>query len=302
MVEIRARLPKFASPPGIVENIRRELFGRELELRSLLHQYGNVASFNTEDFDPLGVPIRHAATLVVIREFADAPQPPSEPIEPGQPHRSEVSVLLLQRSLTASFVPGAFVFAGGAIDPADTEMALESLGPAGQRAQTQRNEAGLQERAAKIASLRECFEEAGLLPGCSFNGAPLNSIPEALNDKRKQIHAGQIPFAQALAEANITPNLDAIVPFGRWVTPAGPTRRFDTRFFLVEAAPGQEATEDGSELIASRWMTPSSALKAADAGELLLIFPTRKTLERLRGVSSFANCLRSEGIVPASSS
>jgi hypothetical protein len=87
-----------------------------------------------------------------------------------------------------------------------------------------------------------------------------------------------------------------MIPFGRWVTPAGPPRRFDTRFFLIAAAEEQEASEDGSELIASRWMTPSSALAAADAGELLLIFPTRKTLERLRGVRSFAQCLRNEGL------
>jgi 8-oxo-dGTP pyrophosphatase MutT (NUDIX family) len=203
-------------------------------------------------------------------------------------------VLLLQRSYTASFVPGAFVFAGGAIDAADHEMAGTaplSLGD---------NAAVLEERAAKVASLRECFEEAGLLPACTLEGGgSLGTIPEALLRQRTEVHGGRIPFAQALAEATITPNLDAIVPFGRWVTPAGPPRRFDTRFFIVGAAVGQEASADGSELIASRWMTPTSALAAADAGDLLLIFPTRKTLERLRGVTSLAQCLRSEGIAVA---
>lgn len=252
-----------------------------------------MASFSSEEFDPLGVEIRSAATLVVVRDAPQQGPPAAEPIKPDQPYGSEVSVLLLQRSLTASFVPGAFVFAGGAIDPADFVMAREDRFP-------QADLAVIEERAAKIASLRECFEEAGLLPGCALGGAPLGSISEALVQQRRQIHAGRIPFAQALAEATITPNLDALVPFGRWVTPAGPPRRFDTRFFVVSAAQGQEASEDGSELISSRWMTPSNALAAADAGEILLIFPTRKTLERLRGFSSFAQCLRSEGIVPAS--
>jgi 8-oxo-dGTP pyrophosphatase MutT (NUDIX family) len=249
----------------------------------------------TEEFDPMGVAIRSAATLVVIRDAPHATPTRSTASGPGQP-QSEVSVLLLQRSLTASFVPGAFVFAGGAIDPADNELAsklfpnhLPTPAPNGL-------EAVLEERAAKIASLRECFEEAGLLPGCHINGTPLGAIPEKLRSQRKHVHAGVTPFSVALASAAIVPNLDAMIPFGRWVTPAGPPRRFDTRFFLVGAAEEQEASEDGSELVASQWMTPSSALAAADAGELLLIFPTRKTLERLRGVSSFAQCLRNEGI------
>jgi 8-oxo-dGTP pyrophosphatase MutT (NUDIX family) len=252
-----------------------------------------VASVNTEAFDPLAVLIRPAATLVVVRDALPAQDRGVGLIEPGQPEYPEVSVLLLQRSYSASFVPGAFVFAGGAIDAADHEMAgTAPLLPSD-------NAAVGEELAAKVASLRECFEEAGLLPACTLDGGALGTIPEALLRQRTEVHGGRIPFAQALAEATVTPNLDAIVPFGRWVTPAGPPRRFDTRFFIVGAAVGQEASADGSELIASRWMTPTSALAAADAGDLLLIFPTRKTLERLRGVTSLAQCLRSEGIAVA---
>jgi 8-oxo-dGTP pyrophosphatase MutT (NUDIX family) len=248
-----------------------------------------VASVDTEAFDPLAVPIRPAATLVVVKDAPPAQDRGAGLIRPGQLQRCEVSVLLLQRSYSASFVPGAFVFAGGAIDPSDHEIASTSFLPGD-------NAAVVEERTAKVASLRECFEEAGLLPACTLDGGALGTIPQALLRQRTDVHGGRIPFSQALAEATVTPNLDAIVPFGRWVTPAGPPRRFDTRFFIVGAAVGQEASADGSELIASRWMTPTSALAAADAGDLLLIFPTRKTLERLRGVTSLAQCLRSEGI------
>jgi 8-oxo-dGTP pyrophosphatase MutT (NUDIX family) len=249
-----------------------------------------VSTVRSEEFDPRDVAIRSAATLVVIRDASG-----SNTAGPS----GEVSVLLLQRSLSASFVPGAFVFAGGAIDSADHHMAHaltnEPSGP-----EQRKDPSSSEEYAAKIASLRECFEEAGLLPACLQHGSRLATIPQALVELRKQVHSGQVPFAQALAENSITPNLSAIVPFGRWVTPAGPPRRFDTRFFIAAAPLGQEALEDGSELIASRWMTPTTALAAADAGELLLIFPTRKTLERLRGIGSFAHCLHREGIVPAS--
>ena len=251
-----------------------------------------MSTVKSEDFDPRDVAIRGAATLVVIRDS----------VSPVGQQSGEVSVLLLQRSLSASFVPGAFVFAGGAIDAADHLMAqaLDSDPGSPNDSGIPGEQPELDQRAAKIASLRECFEEAGLLPACLQKGKQLATIPEALVQLRKQVHSGQLPFAQALAENSITPNLSAIVPFGRWVTPSGPPRRFDTRFFLAAAPLGQEATEDGSELISSRWMTPTSALAAADAGDLLLIFPTRKTLERLRGITSFAHCLQREGFLPSS--
>jgi 8-oxo-dGTP pyrophosphatase MutT (NUDIX family) len=248
-----------------------------------------VSKANTEDVDPRDVPIRAAATLVVVRDAPEQRSISSTVIKPGQTHLHEMSVLLLQRSLSASFVPGAFVFAGGAIDSGDYQMALDAFEPDSKASDEQSVQ---EERAAKIASLRECFEEAGLLPACLQGSQRLRRIPETLVGQRKLVHSGQIPFAQAMADHSVTPNLEAIVPFGRWVTPAGPPRRFDTRFFLAAAPEEQEALEDGSELISSRWMTPTSALAAADAGELLLIFPTRKTLERLRGVSSFTECLQ----------
>ena len=84
-----------------------------------------MGSFKNQEFDPLGVIIRPAATLVMIRD-SPGNNAGAKSIEPAQHPYSEVTVLLLQRSLTASFVPGAFVFADGAIDAADKEMALEN--------------------------------------------------------------------------------------------------------------------------------------------------------------------------------
>ena len=259
------------------------------------------------DYDPLSVEIRQAATLIVVRD-ADPGTHSSQGLIPGGRSAvdlptdrcaSEVSVLLLQRNLNASFVPGAFVFAGGAIDEADELLVRRHLDPQTPDGDPFGGEAGrahLAEQAAKITALRECFEEAGLLPGCSVGGQSMAAIPDAVRELRTSVHAGQTSFSDALDAGVIRPILDAMVPFGRWVTPAGPPRRFDTRFFLVRAAADQEAQADGSELISSRWMNPTDALAAADSGELLLIFPTRKTLERLRGLSTVDECLRREGL------
>jgi 8-oxo-dGTP pyrophosphatase MutT (NUDIX family) len=75
------------------------------------------------------------------------------------------------------------------------------------------------------------------------------------------------------------PDPDALVPFARWITPPEVTIRFDTYFFLAVAPEGAEAVPDGGEIIDARWFEPARALEGAEAGELLMVFPTIKNLE-----------------------
>ena len=74
---------------------------------------------------------------------------------------------------------------------------------------------------------------------------------------------------------------DELVEFSRWITPAEVRRRFDTHFFLAPLPPGQQPRIDGEECVAYRWFTPSGALAAHGAGEIVLVFPTIKHLEQL---------------------
>ena len=74
---------------------------------------------------------------------------------------------------------------------------------------------------------------------------------------------------------------DALVRFSRWITPAAVTIRFDTHFFLAAAPEGAEPEPDGSETVDLGWFTPRGALEAYERGEILLVFPTIKTLEQL---------------------
>lgn len=73
----------------------------------------------------------------------------------------------------------------------------------------------------------------------------------------------------------------ALVPFAHWITPEEVSIRFDTWFYLAAAPAGQEAVPDGQETVDARWFEPSRALEGAEADELLMVFPTIKTLERL---------------------
>jgi 8-oxo-dGTP pyrophosphatase MutT (NUDIX family) len=88
-------------------------------------------------------------------------------------------------------------------------------------------------------------------------------------------------------EAGLTlPDPAALVAFARWITPPEITVRFDTYFFLAAAPDGQEARPDGQETVDARWFEPARALEGHEAGELLMVFPTIKNLERIAGFGS----------------
>jgi 8-oxo-dGTP pyrophosphatase MutT (NUDIX family) len=72
-----------------------------------------------------------------------------------------------------------------------------------------------------------------------------------------------------------------LVPFARWITPAEVSIRFDTYFFLAVAPEGAEVKIDGEEIVDARWFEPARALEGSQAGELLMVFPTIKNLERI---------------------
>jgi 8-oxo-dGTP pyrophosphatase MutT (NUDIX family) len=78
----------------------------------------------------------------------------------------------------------------------------------------------------------------------------------------------------------------ALVPFARWITPPEVTIRFDTYFFLAVAPEEAEVAVDGQEIVDARWFAPARALEGSEAGELLMVFPTIKNLERIAGFKS----------------
>jgi len=83
-------------------------------------------------------------------------------------------------------------------------------------------------------------------------------------------------------ETGITlPDPAALVPFARWITPPEVSIRFDTYFFLAVAPDDAECVIDGSEIVDARWFEPARALEGSEAGEILMVFPTIKNLERV---------------------
>ncbi|OMP86525.1 putative nudix hydrolase 7 [Diplodia seriata] len=200
-------------------------------------------------------------------------------------------VLLLHRVQTSSSFPSAHVFPGGNCEafhdgevPADVD-ARHADGPA-----------------YRWAAVRECFEESGILLArregeegeCRLARVEAGEMERA----RKEVHAGTRRFGDVLAEWGVTPDVDNLVPFTRWVTPTNVPKRFTTQMYLylmpLAAAAAREGnnpslpldhdhdheaviplpTPDGGvEHTAARFAPAHAWLDAARAGDIILFPP-----------------------------
>lgn len=215
--------------------------------------------FEHDDDAPPAIP---AATLVIFRN-APAGGPPQ--------------LLMVQRSKEMRFAGGAAVFPGGRVDEADRSLA-ETFGP--------RDSEHHHELAARIAAVRETLEETGLVVG-------LHQQPDLDSARRARallLERGEL--APVLAEMGWTLNLDALVPFSRWRPKHREVRVFDTHFFLADLGTGAvELLVDSTENTHLFWASAAQALELAENGEIKVIFPTRRNLERLALFETFADAL-----------
>lgn len=182
-------------------------------------------------------------------------------------------LLMVERIKAMAFAGGAAVFPGGKVDAADFDYAEMLGGPL-----------PVDEAAARLAAIRETIEEAGLALGLSGVSDPANCA-----DARAALHDGE-SLQVICARHGWVPDLAKLVPWSRWRPPAfeGATRVFDTRFYLVDAGDAAPlATVDNTENRALFWASADDVLAKADKGELKIIFPTRRNLERLGLFGSF---------------
>src|SRR5262245_40954231 len=203
-----------------------------------------------------------------------------------------LEVLLLERRPDSGFVPGAFVFPGGALDPgdADAELAARCDGPDDARAS---RELGLDSGgfAYRVAAVREAFEEAGILLA-SASGAPC--APETvaeLHTDRPRLDDGEVSLTALVDAHGLRLTTAALRPFAHWITPEGAPRRYDTRFFVAEAPAGQPASACQREVISACWLSPTDALARFEAGELPLILPTERCLRAIAPLGTAADLM-----------
>lgn len=219
-----------------------------------------------DDFDPSSVPIRHAATVMLVRDAIDGD--------------GGIEVFMLRRTTNAAFGAGMYVFPGGKVDDADHATELEpycrGLDDAEASQQLGIDAGGL---AYWVASIRECFEEAGILLAERRDGSPLT----VGDDDRHAVHDGSLSMVELCRRDDLVIDLSTTQYVDHWITPVGERRRFDTRFFVTEAPDGQEGLHDDKETVDSSWVRPRAALERLEAGELMMMPPTAKNLMWLTG-------------------
>jgi glyoxylase-like metal-dependent hydrolase (beta-lactamase superfamily II)/8-oxo-dGTP pyrophosphatase MutT (NUDIX family) len=209
---------------------------------------------------------RPAATLLLLRQTPAAPE-----------------VFMLQRTSKAAFLPGAYVFPGGALDPDDggerAARRVRGLDDAQASARLGLPSGGL---AYWVAAARECFEESGILLALDEKNSPVDPERAAsLEHLREPLNAGTLLFSDFLEKENLFVPAQEIAYYSHWITAPGRPRRFSTRFFVACAPAGQHGAHDRSETVHSVWVSPREALERDQRKEIELIFPTRSTLADL---------------------
>lgn len=188
-----------------------------------------------------------------------------------RPETNGFSVYMTRRSSHSRFMPDAYVFPGGAVDPGDGEPALLA------RLHGPPHAAGPN---VAVAALRELLEEAGVLIACGPGGAARTVEPAVLATLRAELARGE-PFVSLLRRYDLHLNSDALAYYSNWITPEGEPIRFDTHFFVAHAPPRQIAAADAVEVHDGVWLAPADALARGERNEMTIRFPTRKHLERL---------------------
>ncbi|WP_353175137.1 NUDIX hydrolase [Salinisphaera sp. T5B8] len=215
------------------------------------------------------VNVRDAATTALLRDAPD----------------TGLEVLLLRRHASHVFGANAYVFPGGALDAADDDAELRARCAGGAEAIAEA--VGDQGFALAMAAIRECFEEADLLIACTAHTPVSARRREVL---RAALNQQTACWTDIVTEMDLRFDLDALAFFAHWTTPAGPPKRYSTRFFAA-AAPDGEARCDGLETTHVWWARPHAAVAAHDRGEIELMTPTRATLESLARYPDAATAL-----------
>ncbi len=212
-----------------------------------------------------GIP---AATVVIFRNAGNGGPP---------------EILMTIRSREMVFAGGMAVFPGGRVDPADHALARTLSGSIEP-----------EEAAHQIAAIRETLEETGLAIGIA------GRVDAELAREARACLLERTELAPVLERFGWQLDLAQLTPFARWFPKNERIPRvYDTRFYLADLGTGAvEIEADLSENTHLFWTTAQGALDAAERGDIKVIFPTRRNLERLALFGSFTEARAQAEAIP----
>ena len=250
---------------------------------------GSTSPGTGGDYDPEAIAVRDAATVMILAGDDD-------------PH-----VLMLKRNARSIFVGDMWVYPGGAVDPHDAtalaDATVSGLTDAEASYQIGIDRGGI---AFWVAALRETFEEAGILLAHHDHPADVEDprdLPSGIIDLsapdvtarfsgyRDEVNAGTRDFVETVRSEDLLLDGNDVHFVGRWVTPMGPPRRYDTRFFLTAMPDGQVPLADNDEAVDHQWVRPTDAIRRNETGDMVMMTPTIGMLHRLARFSTIADAV-----------
>jgi 8-oxo-dGTP pyrophosphatase MutT (NUDIX family) len=228
------------------------------------------------DLDPdrKPAPTKDASTLLLVRADGEG---------------AGIELFCVERNKQSRFMGGAIVFPGGKLDASDvladwTPLTTPPRLPARSTVPFTSSDAHF--RSLAIAAARETLEEAAIL-----HVSDGTVTHEDLLALRKELETVPDALRAFLARRRLRLDLAALQPFARWITPEAEPRRFDARFFVALAPPGQIGAHDERETMASFWAAPKELLRRFDVGEVQLAPPTHRTVALLADCATTAEVL-----------
>jgi len=219
--------------------------------------------------------IPHAATVLLLRE-----------------NDTGLQVLLTKRAASLSFMGGLWVFPGGRMEASDLapELAARSdqaaIADTGSRMlSADASTASIDPDTARgllIAACRETFEESGVLLARPRRGGLWGDERRTRVAARRAANSADATgFARMLVDEDLVLDVERLVYWSHWITPAFENRRFDTRFFALTVPSDQEASVDRGELTHHAWLAEADIRGHLASGEMKMAPPTRATLQDL---------------------
>ena len=231
------------------------------------------------------VPIRSAATVMLVDD------------------RPDLQVFMMERSANTVFAGGMWVFPGGSVDGSDTNFEPYCQ----HRSEAEANHLmGLEAGglAYYVAAVREAFEEAGILLAIHKESGISLDIKTEEDKNRFDQHRDRVNedgsfFLEVVEQESLYLDVGEMHYVARWITPVGPPRRFDARFFVSRMPTNQDPKHDDHELVHCGWFSPKEILEREKAGEMVLMSPTLRMIRTLARFNSADEVIVSaEAVLP----
>lgn len=228
---------------------------------------------------------------------------PASTVIPLRENNGDIEVYMTQRSPRLKFLGGFYVFPGGALDEQDyTPFAVsrcEGITPLEAKKILNSETAPELCLAHWVAGIRELFEEAGILLVYDKKGEipdfNIRRVRKKIDKYRTLIQEGKMSMNDMMKKNNFRYAADKLIYFSHWVTPPGPPKRFDTRFFLAVTPETQRPRFHADEVKEGVWLTPKEALKKTMSREWRMIPPTiisLQTIGRYNTIEELLNSIR----------